>query len=168
MSSDKTTRNSDKAQEDVKEPKVSPTGDMLTAHLLAMLNGWSAYGYELAQRLEESGLGTYNKGTIYRLLRQMEDSGLVSSSWDTSKDGPARRIYDVTEVGRMFLDNWMKMVKLHQNFVLDLMEMNPLMPKMRREENGDRGSAADSRPASSADSAGKAAKGTKPRGKARK
>jgi DNA-binding PadR family transcriptional regulator len=63
-------------------PKVSPSGDMLTAHLLAMLNGWSAYGYELAQRLEESGVGTYNKGSIYRLLRQLEDSGMVSSKWD--------------------------------------------------------------------------------------
>lgn len=128
-----------KSAEDTREPKVSPTGDMLTAHLLAMLNGWSAYGYELAQKLEESGLGSYNKGTIYRLLRQMEESGLVSSNWDTSKDGPARRIYDMTEVGKLFLNNWMKMVQLHQNFVLDLMEMNPLMPKLRRRESENAG-----------------------------
>ncbi|MFK7863291.1 MAG: helix-turn-helix transcriptional regulator [Pseudohongiellaceae bacterium] len=108
-------------------PKVSPSGDMLTAHLLAMLNGWSAYGYELAQRLEESGLGTYNKGSIYRLLRQLEDSGMVSSKWDTSKDGPARRIYDLTDGGSLFLENWMTMIKMHQNFISGLMEMNPLM-----------------------------------------
>lgn len=108
-------------------PKVSPSGDMLTAHLLAMLNGWSAYGYELAQRLEESGLGTYNKGSIYRLLRQLEESGMVSSTWDTSKDGPARRIYDLTDGGSLFLENWMTMIKMHQNFITGLMEMNPLM-----------------------------------------
>lgn len=108
-------------------PKVSPSGDMLTAHLLAMLNGWSAYGYELAQRLEESGLGTYNKGSIYRLLRQLEDSGMVSSTWDTSKDGPARRIYDLTDGGSLFLENWMTMIKMHQNFISGLMDMNPLM-----------------------------------------
>lgn len=108
-------------------PKVSPSGDMLTAHLLAMLNGWSAYGYELAQRLEESGIGTYNKGSIYRLLRQLEDSGMVSSKWDTSKDGPARRIYDLTDGGTLFLENWMTMIKMHQTFISGLMEMNPLM-----------------------------------------
>lgn len=108
-------------------PKVSPSGDMLTAHLLAMLNGWSAYGYEIAQRLEESGIGKYNKGSIYRLLRQLEDSGMVSSKWDTSKDGPARRIYDLTDGGSLFLENWMTMIKMHQTFISGLMELNPLM-----------------------------------------
>ncbi len=108
-------------------PKVSPSGDMLTAHLLAMLKGWSAYGYELAQRLEESGLGTYNKGSIYRLLRQLEQSGMVSSEWDTSNDGPARRIYDLTANGSLFLENWLAMIKLHQSFISGLMQMNPLM-----------------------------------------
>lgn len=115
---------------DKESPKVSPTGDMLTAHLLAMLNGWSAYGYELAQRLEESGLGQYNKGSIYRILRQMEDSGLVSSSWDTSKDGPARRIYDLTDTGSMFLKNWMVMADMHRNFLKSMLELNPLMSAM--------------------------------------
>ncbi|MCG8413055.1 MAG: helix-turn-helix transcriptional regulator [Pseudomonadales bacterium] len=113
-------------------PKVTPSGDMLTAHLLAMLNGWSAYGYELAQRLEEAGLGSYNKGSIYRMLRQMEDSGLVSSTWDTSKDGPARRIYDLTDMGSMFLKNWMVMADMHRNFIASMLEMNPLMPSMSR------------------------------------
>lgn len=115
----------EKAQSD--GPKVSPSGDMLTAHLLAMLNGWSAYGYEIAQRLEESGIGKYNKGSIYRLLRQLEDSGMVSSTWDTSKDGPARRIYDLTDGGSLFLENWMTMIKMHQTFISGLMEMNPLI-----------------------------------------
>ena len=122
----------EESKKESKGPKVSPTGDMLTAHLLALLNGWSAYGYELAQRLEEAGLGHYNKGSIYRILRQMEDSGLVSSSWDTSKDGPARRIYDMTDAGSMFLKNWMVMAEMHRNFLVSMMEMNPLMPKMSK------------------------------------
>ena len=124
----------DENQEDKREngPKVAPSGDMLTAHLLAMLNGWSAYGYELAQRLEEAGLGNYNKGSIYRILRQMEDTGLVSSTWDTSKDGPARRIYDLTDTGSMFLKNWMVMADMHRNFIASMLEMNPLMPSMSK------------------------------------
>lgn len=124
---DQKTKSEEKPE---KGPKVAPSGDMLTAHLLAMLNGWSAYGYELAQRLEEAGLGNYNKGSIYRILRQMEDSGLVSSTWDTSKDGPARRIYDLTDTGSMFLKNWMIMADMHRNFIASMLEMNPLTSSM--------------------------------------
>ncbi len=102
------------------EPHLRPSGDMLTAHLLALLKGWSAYGYELAQRLEEAGLGELNKGSIYRMLRQMERSGLVSSSWDTSSDGPARRVYNMTAAGKMFLDNWLAFIDAHRRGLEEL------------------------------------------------
>lgn len=94
-----------------------PTGDMLNAHLLAMLKGISAYGYELAQRLNEAGFGAYNKGTVYRALRQMEQLGLVSSMWDTSSSGPARRMYSMTHAGSMFLQNWMALIDLHRSML---------------------------------------------------
>lgn len=96
------------------EPQLRPSGDMLTAHLLALLKGWSAYGYELAQRLEDAGFGELNKGSIYRMLRQMERSGLVSSRWDTSNDGPARRIYNLTQAGGLFLDHWLAFIDAHR------------------------------------------------------
>ncbi len=89
-------------------------GEMLTAHLLALLRGWSGYGYEMTQRLQEAGLGTFNTGTIYRTLRQMEKLGLVSSMWDTSEDGPARRIYSMTGAGALFLKNWIELLEAHQ------------------------------------------------------
>ncbi len=136
----KDKKSTDTGASDAESPKVSPTGDMLTAHLLAMLNGWSAYGYELAQRLEEAGLGSYNKGSIYRNLRQMEDSGLVSSSWDTSKDGPARRIYDLTDTGSIFLKNWIAMADMHRNFLRTMIEMNPLIPSLSSSSRRSRGS----------------------------
>ena len=91
-----------------------PTGDMLTAHLLAMLQGWSAYGYELALKLDDAGFGHYNKGTIYRALRQMENLGLVSSSWDMSSSGPARRMYALTAAGALFLRNWLALLDMHR------------------------------------------------------
>ena len=88
--------------------------DMLTANLLAMLKGWSAYGYDLVQRLEDAGFGEYNKGTVYRALRHMEAMGLVSSAWDTSSTGPARRMYQLTKAGSIFLENWITMVDSHR------------------------------------------------------
>ena len=88
--------------------------DMLTANLLAMLKGWSAYGYDLVQRLEDAGFGEYNKGTVYRALRHMEAMGLVSSAWDTTSTGPARRMYQLTKAGSIFLENWIQMVDSHR------------------------------------------------------
>ena len=104
------------------KPGAHASSDMLTANLLAMLKGWTAYGYDLAQRLEEAGLGEYNKGTIYRTLRQMEAMGLVSSIWDTSLGGPARRMYSLTTAGNLFLKNWLAMLDTHKAMVESLIE----------------------------------------------
>lgn len=106
-----------------KDTTLRTPGEMLTAHLLALLRGWSGYGYELSQRLEEAGLGSYNSGTIYRTLRQMEKLGLVSSMWDTSEDGPARRIYSMTAAGTMFLKNWIDLLEAHQRTLEHFMQL---------------------------------------------
>lgn len=91
--------------------------DMLTANLLAILKGWSAYGYDLVQRLEDAGFGEYNKGTVYRALRHMEAMGLVSSAWDTTATGPARRMYKMTTAGSLFLDNWIHILDTHRTML---------------------------------------------------
>lgn len=95
-----------------KDPRLP--GEMLMAHLLALLKDWSGYGYELAQRLEEAGFGAYNSGSLYRTLRQMEGLGLISSFWDTSTAGPARRMYSMTRAGQLFLDSWIAMLDFHR------------------------------------------------------
>lgn len=99
------------------EPKLP--GEMLMANLLALLRGWSGYGYELAQRLEDAGFARQNSGSLYRTLRQMEGLGLISSFWDTSAAGPARRMYSLTKAGQLFLDNWISALDFHRR-VLDL------------------------------------------------
>jgi len=91
-----------------------PTGDMLTAHLLALLKGWTAYGYELARQLQHAGFGTCNKSTVYRTLRHMEALGMVYSTWDTSANGPARRRYALTAAGDAFLNNWLDLLNAHR------------------------------------------------------
>src|SRR5260370_38401778 len=71
--------------------------------LLLMLRQWSSYGYELMEKMAAFGLSTMNAGTVYRTLRQMEKHGMVSSRWDTSEGGPARRGYSITESGGNYL-----------------------------------------------------------------
>ncbi len=100
--------------DDNETPGTKIPSEMLRAHLLALLKNWSGYGYELANKLEEAGYGGYNSGTLYRTLRQMEKTGLISSIWDTSTDGPARRIYSLTKTGSLFLSNWFTLLDMHK------------------------------------------------------
>jgi len=75
----------------------------LVTVLLLMLRQWSSYGYELMEKMSTFGLTTMNPGTFYRTLRQMEKDGIVSSNWDTSEGGPARRVYSITDAGEAYL-----------------------------------------------------------------
>ncbi len=109
------------SKKEAPNPKMS--SEMLTANLLALLKNWSGYGYELAKKLENAGYGGCNSGTLYRTLRQMEKSGLISSMWDTSSDGPARRIYSLTKPGSMFLSNWMAVMDMHKRTLEGFMNL---------------------------------------------
>ncbi len=89
-------------------------GDLLATSLLGLLRDWNAHGYQLAQRLADAGLPPFDVGTIYRTLRQLEKAGLVSSLWDTSQSGPAKRTYSLTSAGELFLGNWTDILKRYQ------------------------------------------------------
>jgi PadR family transcriptional regulator PadR len=49
------------------------------------------YGYSLRQLLAAQGM-LIEEGTLYPLLRRMEEQGLLSSEWKI-EDGPPRRYY---------------------------------------------------------------------------
>jgi poly-beta-hydroxybutyrate-responsive repressor len=91
---------------------------LLATSLLAFLRGWNGHGYELAKRLSDSGLPPFDVGTIYRTLRQLERSGLVSSLWDMSPSGPARRTYSLTQAGETFLNAWTDVLQTYQRVFL--------------------------------------------------
>src|ERR687884_1757246 len=74
--------------------------------ILLSLREWNSYGYELMERAAAFGFEAMNPGTLYRTLRHMEKEGLCVSKWETSKGGPARRVYSITEAGEAYLDFW--------------------------------------------------------------
>ena len=86
-------------------------GEFLATSLLAMLRDWNAHGYQLAKRLGDLGLPPFDSGTIYRTLRQLEQDGLISSFWDLSASGPARRRYSITKAGETFLSTWIDVLQ---------------------------------------------------------
>src|SRR5438128_10413970 len=89
-------------------------GDLLSTTLLAFLRSANAYGYQLTQLLTNADLPAFDSGTVYRTLRQLEKTGLVSSFWDTSESGPARRMYSLTRAGELFLSSWIDVLGKYQ------------------------------------------------------
>lgn len=68
------------------------------------------YGYGLSKRLNDYGLLTISKGTIYPLLATMEKRGLISGKMQPSPEGPDRKYYSVTPAGqdskKAFINEW--------------------------------------------------------------
>ncbi|MHB8718286.1 MAG: PadR family transcriptional regulator [Candidatus Dormibacteria bacterium] len=83
--------------------------NLLRAWLLLLLSESPAHGYDLVERLDEVGAGR-DAGGLYRALRSLEHEGLVSSSWEASLIGPDRRCYAVTDLGRLHLVTWSRVV----------------------------------------------------------
>jgi PadR family transcriptional regulator PadR len=82
--------------------------------ILLSLREWNSYGYELMDRASKFGFEAMNPGTLYRTLRQMEKEGIVESTWETSRGGPARRMYSITDAGRTYLDFWAQSLEQYQ------------------------------------------------------
>jgi PadR family transcriptional regulator PadR len=61
------------------------------------------YGYALISRLAEKGLDI-EQGTLYPLLRRLEDQGLLESEWNVEGSRP-RRYYQLSDDGETMLDD---------------------------------------------------------------
>jgi PadR family transcriptional regulator PadR len=69
--------------------------------VLALLSQHDSYAYEIAQRLaDDIGMG---EGTIYPLMRRLQQDGLVETYLEESPAGPPRKYYRLTEAGRRSL-----------------------------------------------------------------
>jgi PadR family transcriptional regulator, regulatory protein PadR len=103
--------------------------------LLLMLRQWSTYGYELMEKMSTFGLAAMNPGTFYRTLRQMEKDGMVSSSWDTSEGGPARRVYSITDAGEAYLNYWAQSLDQYQRMMDTFFRLYTGQPKSREKKD---------------------------------
>ena len=66
--------------------------------VLALLSRADNYAYEIASQLAH-GIDM-GEGTIYPLMRRMQDDGLVETYLVDSPAGPSRKYYRLTEPGK--------------------------------------------------------------------
>jgi PadR family transcriptional regulator PadR len=76
--------------------------------ILLLLRAGPKHGYELLDRIPELGAeeGRIDLGNLYRVLRALEEEGLVASEWRDDLPGPTKRIYRLTDAGGALLDRW--------------------------------------------------------------
>ena len=82
------------------------SGDMKYV-ILKLLKDKLRHGYEVMKELEDQLHGCYSPspGTVYPTLQWLEDEGLV-----VAKDAQGKKIYEITDAGRQFLEEHRDMV----------------------------------------------------------
>lgn len=94
----------------------------IRAWILISLSKRNSYGYQLINGIIEAfpewSFQTPGvMGNYYRILRVLEARGLIESQWDTSGNGPAKRIYSITPQGVSELENVFRYIKQTKEFV---------------------------------------------------
>ena len=97
--------------------------DLLSPYILLLLSHYQMHGYLLLQRLSEMGVGLFDPATVYRTLRSMEKDGLIASHWDTESEGPARRVYDLTDAGTEMLAGWAGALNAYQRTLTSFFDL---------------------------------------------
>lgn len=86
---------------------------MLTLAALAALRT-EGYGYALQQRLSGRGLDI-EQGTLYPLLRRLDEQGLLDSDWNVEGARP-RKYYRLSPAGRRVLERlqteWLDLIEV--------------------------------------------------------
>jgi PadR family transcriptional regulator PadR len=79
------------------------------------------YGYALIDQLAKQGLDI-EQGTLYPLLRRMEEQGLLQSEWNVEGSHP-RRYYVISSMGRELLlaliDDWQQLNVVMEELLIE-------------------------------------------------
>ncbi len=76
---------------------------VLSVCVLRVLADGTTYGYAIAAALADRGLGPLKGGTLYPLLKRLEEAGWVVTEWRAGDGGPGRKYYALTAAGEVEL-----------------------------------------------------------------
>ncbi|MGJ8454465.1 PadR family transcriptional regulator [Pseudothermotoga sp. U03pept] len=88
----------------------------ITTFVLCILSKKETHGYELFEMLAEHFpnlcpcRGPSWMGAGYRILRELELQGLITSRWETG-EGPAKRTYSLTPKGKVLKEQLLDQMK---------------------------------------------------------
>lgn len=70
--------------------------------ILLILEKTDAYASDIINQLKANKLIVV-EGTLYPLLTRQKNAGLLKYRWEESTQGPPRKYYTITEIGRAYL-----------------------------------------------------------------
>lgn len=110
------------------ETPKSPAGkklpkNFMTPWVLLVLKQWNIHGYLIMQYLNQMGFSQVDHATLYKELRRLESDGYIESEWQTDGNGPAKRVYKITEAGEELLLGWTDVVSGYQRMINGFFDM---------------------------------------------
>lgn len=107
------------------EKKIMLSKELIAASsipiILSILIDGESYGYEIIRKVKEASAGKilYSDGTLYPVLRKLEDKEFILSEWKIADNQKRRRYYTITDKGLLQLreekQNWKFMNELLNN-----------------------------------------------------
>lgn len=73
---------------------------VLDLAVLAVIEHEDGYGYDVVRRLRDAGLDEVGDASVYGTLRRLFQAGKLSSYVVPSEEGPHRKYYGLTTLGR--------------------------------------------------------------------
>lgn len=88
--------------------------------ILTIVAQGTLHGYKIVERMTEMPIFAGKRPDVtgvYRSLKAMEGRGLVVSTWNASRVGPAKRLYKLTKAGRACLAYWVSSLEVYRREV---------------------------------------------------
>lgn len=79
---------------------------VLEGCILGIISRGETYGYEILEVLNKYGFTDIYEGTLYPILRRMEQKGIISCRIGKSPMGPKRKYYSITEAGTKYYEEF--------------------------------------------------------------
>jgi len=97
----------------IENTKAQMRKGVLEYCILSLLSKNDAYASDIIKKLKEAKMIVV-EGTLYPLLTRLKNAGLLSYRWEESTQGPPRKYYGITDIGRDFLveldGSWQELV----------------------------------------------------------
>jgi len=90
--------------------------------ILYVLLEKSSYGYDIQKQLKDRCTCDVNTGNLYRCLSRMQKSKYIQRTGTKSEIGPKRYMYTITEVGKVYLNEWIASLKQQNKIISTLIK----------------------------------------------
>lgn len=106
---------------------------LLRPTMLGILAREKTHGYGLVQRLVELKIFSDippDASGVYKLLKSMEEEGLISAHWELGDSRPAKWSYTLTKDGMVCLKKWVETLTIYQEQIHTLLAILDLGKKL--------------------------------------